>query len=736
MSAPVITGCPANITVNANASCQAVVSWTAPAFTDNCAGGTLTTTKAPGSTFSKGITTVIYTATDAVGNTATCSFNVNVVDNAAPVITGCPANITVNANASCQAVVSWTAPAFTDNCTGGTLTPTKAPGSTFLIGTTTVIYTATDVAGNTATCSFNVNVVDNVAPVITGCPANITVNANASCQAVVSWTAPTLTDNCAGGTLTTTKAPGSTFSKGITTVIYTATDAVGNTATCSFNVNVVDNAAPVITGCPANITVNANASCQAVVSWTAPTFTDNCTGGTLTPTKAPGSTFLIGTTTVIYTATDVAGNTATCSFNVNVVDNVAPVITGCPANITVNANASCQAVVSWTAPTLTDNCAGGTLTPTKAPGSTFSKGITTVIYTATDAVGNTATCSFNVNVVDNAAPVITGCPANITVNANASCQAVVSWTAPTLTDNCAGGTLTPTKAPGSTFSKGTTTVIYTATDAVGNTVTCSFNVNVVDNAAPVITGCPANITVSANASCQAVVSWTAPTFTDNCAGVVTITSSHNPGNTFPIGNTEVKYTGTDSQGNVSVCAFNVIVKNETAPIISNCPNDIVLKGNELNMATADWAMPTASAQCGEVTMIGSHQPGDFNVGTTKIEYKATDDAGNTSYCYFNVIVSQMEIELDISKLVTPDGNGTNDEWILTNIEKFKDNNVVIVDRWGSLIFTGTGYDNQTVVWRGTNGSGGPAPTGTYFYTISVKFGSANIMKSGFIELIQ
>ena len=64
------------------------------------------------------------------------------------------------------------------------------------MGTTVVTYTATDAAGNTSTCSFNVTVEDNTNPVIAGCPSNITVNANASCQATVNWTVPTVSDNC------------------------------------------------------------------------------------------------------------------------------------------------------------------------------------------------------------------------------------------------------------------------------------------------------------------------------------------------------------------------------------------------------------------------------------------------------------------------------------------------------------------------------------------------------------
>src|SRR6202008_244261 len=51
-------------------------------------------------------------------------------------------------------------------------------------------------------------------------------------------------------------------------------------------------------------------------------------------------------------------------------------------------------------------------------GSAFPVGVTTNTFRVTDASGNTATCSFNVTVVDNQAPAIT-CPANITVTSPA-----------------------------------------------------------------------------------------------------------------------------------------------------------------------------------------------------------------------------------------------------------------------------------------------------------------------------
>ena len=58
---------------------------------------------------------------------------------------------------------------------------------------------------------------------------------------------------------------------------------------------------------------------SAVVTWTVPTATDNSGEAvTLTSDYSPGDVFLLGNTTVTYTATDVYGNTGTYSFNVEV----------------------------------------------------------------------------------------------------------------------------------------------------------------------------------------------------------------------------------------------------------------------------------------------------------------------------------------------------------------------------------------------------------------------------------
>ena len=496
-----------------------------------------------------------------------------------------------------------------------------------------------------------------------------------------------------------------------------------------------DTTAPVIANCPSDQTVNMTGpGCTKTVTWNLPQVTDNCTLGPVTVSHPSGSSFPKGTTVVTYTAKDVAGNTTTCSFNVTVVDNIPPTFLMCTGNRTVSANASCQAVVNWPTPVYLDNCLESTLKSTHLPGSTFNKGTTVVTYTATDASGNTATCSFNVTVVDDTPPVFSACLANRTVSADASCQAVVNWNPPTVSDNCATTTISVDKPPGSVFGLGTTRVTYTATTSSGQTSTCFFDVVVVDDLPPTVASL-STIRASVGSDCRANVTWPWPAAVD--CNDFEMESTHQPGAEFSFGSTDVTYTLTDDLGNTSDYSFLVVVENPAPPVISNCPMDITIEADDFGFALVNWTEPTAAVTCGEMSVNRSHSPGDrFPTGITEVVYTASDELKKESVCRFNVIVTPPKIVVEISKVVTPDGNGINDYLKIENIEKYKENGIVVVDRWGSTIFKATGYDNDKVVWKGSNTSGGLAPTGTYFFTMTIRYGEQSLQHTGFIELIR
>lgn len=221
-----------------------------------------------------------------------------------------------------------------DNCEVH-ITRTGVPaGNLFPVGITTITYTATDGAGNTASASQTVTVVDNTPPTIAA-PANVVVSTGAgatTCGVTVSDAqlgSATASDNC---TVTVSRLgvpSGNMFPVGTTTVTYKATDGSGNSVSATQTVTVIDNTPPTIAACPQNIAVVVSYDqTGAAVSWPEPTASDNCSA-TLTSNYASGATFPPGTTTVTYTATDPAGQTATCSFTVTV--NRSPNCTAAPS---------------------------------------------------------------------------------------------------------------------------------------------------------------------------------------------------------------------------------------------------------------------------------------------------------------------------------------------------------------------------------------------------------------------
>jgi hypothetical protein len=504
--APVIT-CPAAITV----SCAGEVPAANPAgitATDNC--GTVTVTHQgdviSNQTCANQYTiTRTYRATDACGNFAECTQTITVNDQQAPAIT-CPAAITV----SCAGEVPAANPAgitATDNCGAVTVTHIGDVISNQTCAnryTITRTYRATDACGNFSACTQIITVNDQTAPVIT-CPAPLTV----SCASQVPTANPasvTATDNCGAVTVThigDVISSQTCANRYTITRTYRATDACGNFSECTQVITVNDQAAPVIT-CPAPVTV----SCASQVPAANPgaiTATDNCGAVTVThigdviSSQACANRYTITRT---YRATDACGNFAECTQIITVNDQTAPVIT-CPANITVTC-ASAVPAPDITAVTASDNC-GGSVTIVHV-GDVISnqtcpnRYTITRTYQATDVCGNAATCTQTIIVNDQVAPVVT-CPANITVTTPiGSCTAVVNFN-PTATDNCGGNvSISSIPASGSAFPIGTTTVTVTATDACGNTSTCTFAVTVIDAQLPVITTQPASVSVCAGSN--------------------------------------------------------------------------------------------------------------------------------------------------------------------------------------------------------------------------------------------
>jgi hypothetical protein len=243
------------------------------------------------------------------------------------------------------------------------------------------------------------------------CPDDVAVSTDAGvCNAVVTYDAATVEDNCGGDRTTVTYSAdsGTTFALGETEVTATATDEYGNTASCSFTVTVEDNEAPVIHNCAADVNTDTDpGTCVAGdVVLGSPNVTDNC-GVASVENDAPED-FPLGSTTVEWNVTDDAGNLAQCEQNVTVVDDEAPQVCCPPSQRVSTEKDKCYAVVTWNDALTKDNCDANpllALVPSRYySGKKFRPGRHRLAYTSTDAAGNEGVCHFKVKVVDRQRP--------------------------------------------------------------------------------------------------------------------------------------------------------------------------------------------------------------------------------------------------------------------------------------------------------------------------------------------
>ncbi len=472
----------------------------------------------------------IWTALDPVDTSmqASCSQLINMHDDIKPTLLFCPVDITVSPGQNCMTKVNWNHPTVVDNCSGATLVSNIQANTFFGVGTTTINYIATDQCGNIATCSFSITVSEccNTLPKITcpvtyvGCPGS-TIDSTITGIPIAEPGSP----NCSQPIVSfqdvvakTGPCPGATR----ILRVWTAKDPIDPTVktSCVQIIDLKDSIAPEFISIPFDVHVPVDSNCLATATWQEPVAKDNCSTVQLNSNYTSGSTFLLGTTVISYTATDICGNTKTISFKVVVTGsccNKPPVIT-CPKDYSGCPQSDCKPSTSGSA-TASSSPSCGTPVITykdeliKNYSCLYAKKIKR-IWKATDANDTSlySTCIQIIDLNDTIQPVFTSCPPDITVDAKGDCEKEAWWNAPVATDNCGIKHVTSNYKPGHIFPAGTTHVVYTALDNCGNITNHNFKVTVIGSGLKIT--CPNNIVVDKDPNHNgAFVNWNHPTVT-------------------------------------------------------------------------------------------------------------------------------------------------------------------------------------------------------------------------------
>ena len=462
---------------------------------------------------------------DCAGNVSDTIWYQTRIDNTPPVMT-------VSAIQSCYETVGMAQAAA---IAGTTITDNCSPYSELVITVTTagicpatVTVTATDSCGNSRSVAYPGLCIGLASEVVIAPEAsNLTVDCDTWQDDLAAWLADHGGAEATGTIvwsylpldpatmLQNSMANCTTHSKSVV-VTFRATNDCSNFDETTATFSVTDLVPPT-----ANLIPNTNLTCSTGIP--APNVaivtgeSDNCGGTPTVAVFATSDNLATGCTATPriivhqYVVTDAYCNTALINHMITVVDNVPPSFTA-PANITINVNAACvynaSSAVTGDVLNESDNCtASGPLlqayyTDVVNSGVNFQeKYIITRTWHLTDACGNPAIPRVQtITVKDVTPPTLTCPPSSVTQPGGPvvveSINYPCGWTAvgmatPAFSDNCpdpilsyhlvgffAGSADGIGTINGVTFLEGTTTVTYTVTDAVGNTVSCSITVTV------------------------------------------------------------------------------------------------------------------------------------------------------------------------------------------------------------------------------------------------------------------
>ncbi|HWX21348.1 MAG TPA: HYR domain-containing protein [Candidatus Binatia bacterium] len=195
---------------------------------------------------------------------------------------------------------------------------------------------------------------------------------------------------------------------------------------------------------------------------------------------------------------------------------------------------------------------------------------------------------------------------------------------------------------------GTNVVTLTVTDSCGASSQATITVRVVDTTPPTIS-CPAAITASSDANCQAAV----PDFLsqlfviDNCAPRQLLTLSQSPGSgtLVGLGPHPVTVTVTDPSGNTTNCTTLFTVADTTSPVIVSTPAPLTVSAaancqgvvpNVLgNIVATDNCTPANQLAITQSPAAGT----PLGTGAHIITVTVADAAGNSSTANVSVTVA-------------------------------------------------------------------------------------------------
>jgi len=657
---PEILSSPSNQEIGDATSCEAFLpDYTSLVdFTDNCdPSPTIVQTPPAGTEINGAINSINFTISDISGNTSEVTINVAVSDTTDPVIASGPLDQNISAIENCNYIM----PDFSgelsvsDNCdTDLEIIQDPAAGTEISDEITSVHFTVTDDMGNSSFYTFTLTKVDDSAPVFISNPDDQILFADNNCQTTLpDYIAMcTIQDNCDNDPIVQQIPPAGSIVSGATNTVQILTeDEAGNTNSISFNAEVQDTTAPLITSILNDMIIGDSIACTVNL----PDYTsllngyDNCDDPLNKQQQPlPGTPVSGLNNPVVLSLIDNSGNVSQVAFNVSVADTTAPEFLTSIADQDIIASGNCDYII----PDFTDDvffsdlCDANPLITQIPEAGTISDAESQLVQLLLeDESGNQNLHSFYLNLQDTTRPEIHYAPENQTHYLNALCE----YTVPNFTDsvqandNCDNAlSIVQTPLAGTIVSTNEIDVLIEVSDDFGNQESADFTLTLLDTIAPAFANSLHDTIIGDAVNCEHVL----PDFTsllgisDNCDSNPQIAQNPVAGTLVSGVDNEITITLSDESDNFSSMQFNVAVMDTSAPEILNTPDLQTVYADE----NCQYIMPDysnlllATDNCSDTIFITQSPAAGEIISAvfSEVILYATDNSENSSQTSFNV----------------------------------------------------------------------------------------------------
>jgi gliding motility-associated-like protein len=475
---------------------------------------------------------------------------------------------------------------------------------------------------------------------------------------------------------------------GTATITITATDSNNAISTMSFVTSFVDTTLPTVLTQNFSIALDASGLASVTAAQINNGSTDNCGIGSVTVSPSSFTCANLGDNPVTLTVTDVNGNVATGTATVTISDTTSPIVITKNISVPLDILGVASITAAQVNNVSTDNCTIATVTVSPTSFTCTNLGPNTVTLTVTDASGNVNTGTATVTITDTTAPTVITQNISVALNASGSASITAAQINNGSTDNCSVATVTLNPTSFTCTNLGPNTVTLTVTDGSGNVKTGTATVTVTDTTLPTVITQNISVTLDESGSASITAAQINNGSTDNCS-IASVTVNPSSFTCSNLGPNTVTLTVTDGNGNVQTGTATVTVistdgDNDNDGIKDNCDDD------DDNDGVLD-----ANDNC----------PITYNPDQKDSNHNGMGDACDI-------------VELKISEVITPNGDGINDTWFIYNIENNPNTTIRVFNRWGAEVFFSNNYKND---WDGhfKNSKTDLPASGAYYYQIDV-----------------